>query len=114
MKKFLVTGGAGFIGSHIVDRLVDEGNEVIIVDNLTGGTNINPKAEFLQCDISKDRPLFENDDTVFHLAALARVQPSIETPLEYHKVNVNGLLDILSVAVEYNIKKFIHNSKIFM
>ena len=73
MKKFLVTGGAGFIGSHIVDKLLEQGNEVVVVDNFsTGGNNVNPKAESMNIDISERRnrldlcKAMEGVDTVFH------------------------------------------------
>ena len=88
--KHLVTGGAGFIGSHIIDRLLEQGHEVINVDNLSTGNNINPKAELVNADISnranrlKLCESMEGVDTVFHCAALARVQPSIENPQKYH------------------------------
>ena len=86
-KKAIVTGGAGFIGSNLVDKLIDMGVEVHVIDNLSTGfeKNLNPKATFWHRDISKlnpDEPWDElkNTDVVFHLAALARVQPSIEDP----------------------------------
>ena len=97
--KFLVTGGAGFIGSNLVDKLISDGHEVTIVDNMSTGKkeNINPKAKLYVKDITQmrrnsDFHMFEGIDVVFHLAALARVQPSIENPIEYHDANVNGTL----------------------
>ena len=116
MKKFLVTGGAGFIGSHIVDRLVDEGNEVIIVDNLTGGTNINPKAELVNLDISERKSRLtlcekmEGVDTVFHCAALARVPPSIEDPQKYHKNNIDGTFNVLMSAKESKVRRVVYSA----
>jgi len=118
--RCIVTGGAGFIGSNLVDRLVDEGHEVIIFDNYSTGKkeNINPKAKFFLVDISH-RPSFQNDtmrdvmtgvDVVFHLAALARVQPSIENPIEYHNTNVNGTLNLLKACVDYDVKRFVFSS----
>jgi UDP-glucose 4-epimerase len=123
-KKCIVVGGAGFIGSHLVDRLVKDGNEVIVVDDLSTGKeeNINPKAEFIRGDISYspfvctenqdfDRfSFFEDADVVFHLAAKARVQPSIKDPLGFNKVNVNGLLNVLQACVDYGVKRFIYSS----
>ena len=94
--KCLVTGGAGFIGSHIVDRLILEGHEVVIVDNMSTGKpeNINPKALHINEDISDTKVdwnyILQGVDTVFHVAAAARVQPSIENPVKFHDVNVNG------------------------
>ena len=83
MQKAIVTGGAGFIGSNLVDELIRQNIKVIIIDNLSTGfkKNINPKAILYKLDISRDIDLLENImtgvDVVFHLAALARVQPSI-------------------------------------
>ncbi len=112
MEKIIVTGGAGFIGSHIVDALIEEGYEVHIVDNMSGGKkeNINPKAIFHEVDI-RDReklmPLFGDVKYVFHEAALPRVQFSIENPIETHDVNVNGLLNVLECARLNNVKRVI-------
>ena len=118
--RCLVTGGAGFIGSNLVDKLIDDGHEVIIFDNYSTGKkeNINPKAKFFLVDISHS-PSFQNDtmrdvmtgvDVVFHLAALARVQPSIENPIEYHNTNVNGTLNLLKACVDYDVKRFVFSS----
>ena len=89
MKKVIVTGGAGFIGSNLVDRLIDMGVEVVILDNLSTGkeNNVNPKAEFIKCDLTKDRPLFNDVDTVFHLAATPQVQHSIENPTDNNNID---------------------------
>jgi len=126
--KCLVTGGAGFIGSNLVDRLIDDGHEVIVLDDLsTGdGANINSKAKFHKVDVSKksdfylgwreDREtfgwtsLFKGVDVVFHLAALARVQPSIENPLPYHDKNVNGLINVLEECREHGVKRLVFSS----
>ena len=112
--RCLVTGGAGFIGSNLVDRLIDDGHDVVIVDNLSTGKveNINKKAKFHNIDISKDNfhSIFEGVDVVFHLAALARVQPSIDEPLEYHKVNVDGTHNLLVAASRAGVDKFIFSS----
>ena len=88
MKKVIVTGGAGFIGSHLVDKLINKGIEVIVIDNLSTGKkeNLNPNAIFEYCDITNMDELSKlfsyhlgkgKIDTLFHTAALARVQPSI-------------------------------------
>ena len=110
MKKVIVTGGAGFIGSHIVDKLISLGIEVIVLDNLSSGKkeNINPKATFMQCDISTDRPLFDNVDTVFHLAATPQVQYSIENPTDNN--NINALINMLNISKKSGIKRFIFTS----
>ena len=118
--RCLVTGGAGFIGSNLVDKLIDDGHEVIIFDNYSTGKkeNVNPKAKFFLVDIShqpsfKDKTMEEimtGVDVVFHLAALARVQPSIENPIEYHNTNVNGTLNMLDACRRYGVKRFIFSS----
>lgn len=97
--RCLVTGGAGFIGSHVTDALIEAGHEVIVLDNLSTGKleNINQKARFVNGDIC-DPDVYRvlNDvDVVYHLAALARIQPSIENPVESHEVNLTGTLLIL-------------------
>lgn len=96
MSKAIVTGGAGFIGSHVVDKLIDEGFEVTVLDNLSTGNiaNVNKKADVIVediCDVSK----LPEVDYVFHLAALARIQPSIDDPRESNNVNLFGTLNIL-------------------
>ena len=114
--KCIVTGGAGFIGSNLVDRLIKSGHEVIVIDDLSTGfeENINSKAEFYNRDISNFYPvdfgIFEGVDTVFHLAAMARVQLSIENPLLYHDKNVNGLVNILEASRLAGVKRFVFSS----
>lgn len=116
--KYIVTGGAGFIGSNLVDSLVDEGHDVIVVDNLSTGKeeNVNSKAELFVCDISlKDSittmtEVMKGADTVFHLAALARVQPSIENPHSFNQVNVNGTLHILTAAKEAGVRRVVYSA----
>ena len=118
--RCVVTGGAGFIGSNLVDKLIDDGHEVIIFDNYSTGKkeNVNPKAKLFLIDISH-QPSFEHKtmkdimsgvDVVFHLAAKARVQPSIENPIEYHNTNVNGTLNMLDTCRRYGVKRFIFSS----
>ena len=118
--RVLVTGGAGFIGSNLVDKLIDDGHEVIVFDNYSTGKkeNVNPKAKFFLVDIAH-QPYFETDtmrdimsgvDVVFHMACLARVQPSIENPIEYHSANVNGTLNMLEVCRKYGVKRFVFSS----
>ena len=115
--KCIVTGGAGFIGSNLVDRLVDDGHEVIVFDDMSSGKNrnLNQKARFIEVDISKDyfydyKNWFKGVDTVFHLAALTKVQESIENPIKYHNINVNGMLNVLNLCVEYGVKRFVFSS----
>jgi UDP-glucose 4-epimerase len=110
MKKVIVTGGAGFIGSTLVDELIDNGIEVLVLDNLSTGkeSNINPKAEFMRCDVSKDRPLFSGVDTVFHLAATPQVQYSIENPADNN--NLDSVINMLNISKKSGVKRFIFTS----
>lgn len=117
MDKLIVTGGAGFIGSNLVDALIELGFKVTIIDDLSTGKieNINNKCDFIQADI-REIPddllfnLFKNHSYIFHLAAKARVQPSIENPILYNDHNVNVTLKLLEAARKANIKKFIFSS----
>lgn len=97
MAKCVVTGGLGFIGSHVVDALIEEGHEVYIIDDLSTGSldNLNPKAHINIGDIADPRQYPAKAEYVFHLAALARIQPSILNPVESHNVNVDGTLGVL-------------------
>ncbi len=115
MAKALVTGGAGFIGSHLVDALIDKGYEVSIIDNLSSGKReyINPKANFFELDIrdfEKIRPIFEGMDFVFHLAAIPRIPLSIEKPLETNDTNITGTLNVLVASKEAGVKRVIYTS----
>ena len=117
MKKVLVTGGAGFIGSNLVDRLIDDGVEVHVIDNLSTGKieNVNPKANFHKEDISLLEPEFnhwylKNTDIIFHCAALARVQPSIKDPISFDKVNTGGTLRMLMLAHNLGVKRFVYSA----
>jgi len=115
--KCLVTGGAGFIGSNLVDELIKDGHEVIVIDNLVSGKeeNINPKTEFHNLDICDMNVrglchMFDGVDVVFHTAALARVQPSIDNPIDFNNVNVNGTLNLLKACVDYGVNRFVFSS----
>ncbi|MFT9487188.1 MAG: NAD-dependent epimerase/dehydratase family protein [Tepidibacillus sp.] len=114
--KVLVTGGAGFVGSHIVDLLIEQQHEVSIVDNLTSGKkeNLNPKARFYQVDIRSDEieQVFEQEkpEIVYHLAAQSVVPPSIKDPLYDESVNVAGTLHILDLMKKVGSKKIIYSS----
>lgn len=117
--KAIVTGGAGFIGSHVVELLLSEGFEVLAVDDFSNGQidNVelfksNPNYKFYKLDISKpfDDTLFDGVTYVFHLAALADIVPSIEEPIKYHNANVNGTVRVLEASRKYNIKKFVYSA----
>ena len=115
--KHIVTGGCGFIGSNLVDKLIDLGHEVIIFDNISSGKveNINPKARFIEVDISEDYfdeciDWFDGVDTVFHTAARARVQPSIIDPISFNKTNVDGTLTLLKMAVDSGVRRFVYSA----
>jgi nucleoside-diphosphate-sugar epimerase len=117
MKKAIVTGGAGFIGSNLVDRLIDDGWLVAIIDDLSTGKleNINPAAFCWQQDIStvdidELTHFMKGADIVFHLAALARVQPSIENPIPYNEVNIKGTLNILLAAHRSGVKRVVYSA----
>ena len=110
--KYLVTGGAGFIGSHLTKKLVEEVNGISIIDNLNTGKeknleSIKNKIDFVKgsiLDIELLEKLTKDVDGVYHQAALASVQDSFSKPDEYHDVNVNGTENILKLAKQYNFK----------
>ena len=114
--KVLVTGGAGFIGSHVVDRLIQEGHDVVVVDNLSTGKkkNINRDAHFYKMDIlnSKIEKIFkkEKPDLISHHAAQMDVRRSVADPIFDAQVNVLGLLNVLENAVRHGTKKVIFAS----
>ena len=115
MQRAIVTGGAGFIGSNLVDKLIEQGVKVTILDNLSTGKkeNINPKAEFINCDISTASEIdilfyINGADIVFHMAALPQVQQSIENPTNNN--NINSTINILEASRKANIKRVIFSS----
>ena len=115
MAKVLVTGGAGFIGSHLVDKLIEEKNEVVVIDDLSLGKQefVNPAASFYKMDIrdfSSIKNLFGGCEAVFHLAADPRLPLSIENPLLTHEINVTGTLNVLEACRMANVKKVIFSS----
>lgn len=113
--KYIVTGGAGFIGSHIADALIGEGHEVVVIDDLATGKkeNINPKADFHKIDVrdyQKIEPLFRGADGVFHLAALARIQPSFENPNLYFEVNAVGTRNVIMAASKNGARRIVYSA----
>lgn len=118
--KALVTGGAGFIGSHIVDRLLEEGNDVTVIDNFSTGRHENlahhkdnrmlllVKEDI--SDLSAIKSYFEGIDAVFHLAALADIVPSITNPVEYYVSNVTGTFNVVEASRLTNVKKLIYTA----
>lgn len=114
--KVLVTGGAGFIGSHVVDRLILEGHEAVVVDNLVTGKrrNINRAARFYKMDVQSWRleRVFRNErpNVVMHLAAQMDVRKSVEDPMFDAQVNVLGTLNVLQQAVKHGVRKVIFSS----
>jgi UDP-glucose 4-epimerase len=118
VSKVLVTGGAGFIGSHLVDRLLLEGYEVTVLDNLSSGKteNLNlkdAKLHFLKGDIRDAETVkkaLKDVDVVFHLAAIIDVAFSVKEPLLVNDVNVNGSLNLLNESVRHYVKRFVFAS----
>src|SRR3970040_279649 len=114
--KVLVTGGAGFIGSHLVDRLVQEGHEVVVADNLSTGKrrNLNRAAEFYKRDVQSSRmeSVFRlaRPVVLIHLAAQMNIRRSVEDPLFDAQVNILGMLNVLDQAVRYGTRKVIFAS----
>src|SRR3990167_3383027 len=111
--KILVTGGAGFIGSHVVDRYVDLGHEVAVIDNLSTGfeKNLNAKAKFFKADIRELEKIYEivsdfKPDVINHHAALAEVTKSVEDPSDALAVNVMGTANVLLAGGKASIKHF--------
>lgn len=114
-QKYLVIGGAGFIGSNLVDKLVELKHQVIVLDNLSTGKkeNINPKAKFIKADIRNLKqilPVFRNIDGVFLLAALPIVQYSIEYPIETNKNNIEGILNALIASQKAKVKRVVYSA----
>jgi UDP-glucose 4-epimerase len=114
--KLLVTGGAGFIGSHIVDKLVELGHEVIVIDNESADAEKfywNDKAQNYKRDIrdyEKTRPLYDGVDYVFHLAAESRIGPAIENPVNAVSLNCVGTCTVLQCARESGVKRLVYSS----
>lgn len=115
--KVIVTGGAGFIGSNLVDRLVKDGHDVIVIDNESSTAHdkfhYNMEAEYWEydiCDYQKIEPLFAGVDCVFHLAAESSIQPAIENPIKAVNTNVLGTCCVLQAARTHNVRRVVYSS----
>jgi len=118
--RVVVSGGAGFIGSHLVEHLLADGHSVTVLDNFSTGRaeNLahlkqNPNLKVIRADIAETesiQPFFAGIDWVFHLAALADIVPSIQHPLEYHRSNVDGTIAVLEAARAAGVKRFIYSA----
>ncbi len=114
-EKVVVTGGAGFIGSHVTTKLIDEGYDVFVIDNLLSGKkeNVNKNAHFFNLDIRNlldIEPIFKDAKYVFHFAAIPAVQYSIENPKETNDVNVGGTLNVLTAAKNAGVKRVVYSA----
>lgn len=116
MTKYLVTGGAGFIGTNLVKKLLEDGHDVVVLDNYAAGKKeerILRGAEYIESDIRNENDLYKacaGVDGIFHLAALPRVTFSVENPELTHDVNVNGTLKLLLAAKKHRVKRFVFSS----
>ena len=115
-QTILITGGAGFIGSHLADKLIKQGYKVVVIDNLSTGRkeNLNSEAKFYKIDIQslKVAQIFQKEkpDIIFHLAAQIDVRKSVKNPTEDAKINILGTLNLLENCKKFGIKKFIFAS----
>ncbi len=116
--KALITGGAGFIGSHLSDKLIESGHQVVVIDNLANGTMANIKHlldnknfkfyEFDIINLEDIKPAFKGVDWVFHLAGIGDIVPSIENPKDYYDCNVTGTFNVLESSREVGVKKIVY------
>ena len=117
MKNILLTGGAGYIGSHVTNLLIDQGYNVTVIDSLITGnkTLINPKAKFINCDIADAKNISEvlinnKFDVVMHFAGLIRVDESVKEPEKYNEFNFEKAKIFLDTCFENGLKKIIFSS----
>jgi nucleoside-diphosphate-sugar epimerase len=116
-KKYVVTGGCGFIGSHIVDKLVKQGHEVVVIDNLSGAASDkhykNEGATYHHydiCDHNNTVGLYSGAECVFHLAAEARIQPTLKNPILATQTNALGTCVVLQCCKEVGVKRVVYSS----
>ena len=118
MTKSIITGGCGFIGSHLVDALLERGDDVTVLDNFSTGRlgnldHVKNHVNIVECDLSisgKWADLFRNVDYIFHLAALADIVPSIENPKAYFNSNVLGTFNLLQACKKFDIGKIVYSA----
>jgi UDP-glucose 4-epimerase len=113
--KALVTGGAGFIGSHLVDLLLAKGCEVVVIDSLATGrrSQVSQEAVFIQGDVGDPQLLAKalpGCDVVFHLAAVSSVQDSLDRPVEVHNTNLTATIALLEASVRHEVRRFVFSS----
>ena len=116
LGKSIVTGGAGFIGSHLVDALLERGSDITVLDNFSTGRpqnlgHVSEKIQVIECDISQSgawQDSLKDVEIFFHLAALADIVPSIENPENYYQSNVNGTFNVLEACRKYKVKKVVY------
>jgi len=116
--KILITGGAGFIGSHLVDKLLEMGHKVVVLDNFSTGrkenlSHVDGQIQLVECDLSVKGDWikeFNGVDWVFHLASLADIVPSIQNPESYFRSNVDATFYVLEAARRANVKRFVYSA----
>ncbi|MBE3089207.1 MAG: NAD-dependent epimerase/dehydratase family protein, partial [Actinobacteria bacterium] len=118
--KTIVTGGCGFIGSHLVDKLLGYGHEVVVLDNFSTGRvenlghqKSNKNLKIIEADICNQNKImkyFINIDWVFHIAALADIVPSIKNPQKYFKSNMDGTFSVLQASKKYKVRRCIYTA----
>ena len=113
--KVLVTGGAGFIGTHLVNKLINYGNSVSVLDDFSFGKhqNKNSKANYIVRDVRTSLEDLDDFDIIYHLAALARIQPSFDDPLETLEINSIGTANVCNLAKKINAKVIYAGSSSF-
>jgi len=112
----IVTGGAGFIGSHLVDVLLNKGHQVTVLDNFSTGrpenlAHVKDQINLIECDLGEEgdwQAAFEGIDWVLHMASLADIVPSIQKPMAYYKSNVTGTFNVLQACREYKVKRLVY------
>ncbi|MEL1226162.1 MAG: NAD-dependent epimerase/dehydratase family protein, partial [Candidatus Neomarinimicrobiota bacterium] len=116
--KYIVTGGAGFIGSNLVDLLIDKGFEVEVIDNFSSGKkeNCNSQAIYHKLDLSDDnnfnkiKDIIKGSNGIFHLAALPRVQESIDNPIHFEKNNTLSTINVLKASSDVDVRRVVYSS----